>query len=284
LVVRAVEYSNSFRNHRQTNQANRRESYTIMLEVDTTALLNCLHQHRNVLFADSPSAERGLNDTSGGGLVWYFTVLGPHANNATSGYGVRLRNSARLAATLPGAPEINGLTVVSDQAIYLQGDFNRDGTGGADWRPAAILADTIHILSNNWDAASEGWDGSGGWGNNRRATETTVNAAFLAATNTTGNQEGVGGQGGAYNGGLENYPWFHENWGGVTFNYKGSFVSLERPRHWGAAWIGTGAPRYDAPFRNWSYDSRFNDAANLPPLSPRFVYLVQERFVREFSR
>jgi type II secretory pathway pseudopilin PulG len=283
-AVRAVEFSNSLRNHRQNSAANQRTSHTLMLEVDTRALLNCLHDNRAVLFNDGPSEQRGLNDTSGGGLVWYFTVLGPHANDTASGYGVRLRNSSQLSATVSGAPAINGLTVVSDQAIYLQGDFNLDGPQGGHWRPAAVMADTVHILSNNWSAAAEGWAGGGSWGGNRRASETTVNAAFLAATNSTGGQEGTGGQGGAYSGGLENYPWFHENWNGIPFNYRGSFVSLERPRRWGAQWIGTGSPRYDAPIRNWGYDTRFNNVANLPPLSPRFVYLIQERFVRDFSR
>ncbi|MBS3933625.1 MAG: pilus assembly PilX N-terminal domain-containing protein [Truepera sp.] len=288
-AVRAVEYSNSLRNHRQNATDNQRTSHTLMLEVDTRALLNCLHQHRTVLFNDSPSVERRLDDTSGGGLVWYFTVLGPHANDAASGYGARLRNSSRLSATVPGAPAINGLTVVSDQAIYLQGDFNLDGPQRGHWRPAAVMADTVHILSNNWSKTAEEWVG-GGWGANRRASATTVNAAFLAATNSTGGQEGTGGQGGAYSGGLENYPWFHENWDSIPFNYQGSFVSLERPCRWGAQWswpntpTGTGSPRYEAPTRNWGYDTRFNNVANLPPLSPRFVYLIQERFVRDFSR
>jgi hypothetical protein len=30
-------------------------------------------------------------------------------------------------------------------------------------------------------------------------------------------------------------------------------------------------------------ETNLNDAANLPPLSPRFVYLLQELFVRQFN-
>jgi hypothetical protein len=40
---------------------------------------------------------------------------------------------------------------------------------------------------------------------------------------------------------------------------------------------------YDLPERQWSYDVRFS-RGQLPPLSPRFVYLKQERFLREFER
>jgi len=43
-------------------------------------------------------------------------------------------------------------------------------------------------------------------------------------------------------------------------------------------------PVYTAPNRDWDYDARFNQAQSLPPLSPRFVYLVQERFIRDFER
>jgi hypothetical protein len=35
-------------------------------------------------------------------------------------------------------------------------------------------------------------------------------------------------------------------------------------------WI-YGAPQYTAPNRNWRYDTDFNNMANLPPMSPRFV-------------
>ena len=111
----------------------------------------------------------------------------------------------------------------------------------------------------------------------------TINAAVLSGTSTTGNIEGSGGQGGAYNGGLENYPRFHENWNGNTFTYVGSLVSLGNPRFSNGAWV-YGSPVYTAPTRAWAYDTSFNNAANLPPLSPRFVTLRQEMFLRDFEQ
>lgn len=79
----------------------------------------------------------------------------------------------------------------------------------------------------------------------------------------------------------------HERWTGQTLRSSGSFVSLEEPLRSTGPWPGTGGGDtgvYDPPVRDWNYDLRFNDAANLPPLTPRFVYLVQERFIREFDR
>lgn len=286
---RAVEWSNSFRNFRE-NPGNQsaRNAFTMMLEVDVQALMDCLHSHAG-LWADSPSTENALDDTSSGGMVWYFTVLGPHSTATSSGYGVRLRNGAYLGSTLPGAPAIRGLTVISDQGVWIRGDYNLDGPGGALWRPASVLTDAIHFLSNSWDLGQERERNHG----SRNASNTTIQTALLSGTVTTGCPtsnpgclEGTGGQfqgANSYNGGLENYPRMHERWGGRTLYYRGSFVSLERPRR-STAEHGSTTFVYGAPNRDWGYDLRFNDVANLPPLSPRFVYLLQERFVRDYSR
>ena len=268
--IRAVEWSNSFRDNREGMQIN-------MLEVDIQALLECMHKHKNQLFSESSSSERDINDTSQGGLVVYMTVIGADSSNLNN-YGVRVRNGDQLRSAKPGDPAIKGLTLVTDQAMYVQGDYNRDDRATDTWKPASFLADSLNILSNAWTNDAVSSQGIG----NRVANNTRVNAAFLAGTDSTGNQEGVGGQGGAYNGGLENYPRLHENWNGRTLTYQGSFVSFDRPQHVDGAWGQSGV--YEAPNRAWSYDERFNSAENLPPLAPRFVYLQQERFVRDFEQ
>ncbi|TVP56233.1 MAG: hypothetical protein EA351_08280 [Gemmatimonadales bacterium] len=269
---RAVEWSNSFRDRRESGAAGNRWGWRLMLEVDVGAVMDCLHENPS-LFADGGTSPQGLNDTSNGGLVWYFTVLGDFEDDPRSGYGVRLRNGAYLGSNAPGAPEINGLTVVSNHAVWIEGDYNSNDNL---WRPASILSDAINILSNNYRNNWQAHEGS-----ITGASFTNVQAAFLSGTRTTGGQDGLGGQGGNYNGGLENYPVFHENWSGQTLRYRGSFVSLEEPRYSSGNWSGS---YYNAPGRDWGYDTRFNDVANLPPLSPRFVYLLQERFVRDFTR
>lgn len=258
-VCNAVGYSdNTFYNRREGK-------YIKMLEINLDRLLDCVQLNR-VAFGFS------LDDDTEGGLVFFLTVFGPNSGRIND-YGVRIKGGSRIASTISGAPKPKGLTLVSDQAIYIQGDFNKE-----DWIPAAVLADTINILSNNWN------DGNSTRGiESRIATNTEVNAAFLAGTDITGGAEGASGQDrGAYNGGLENYPRFHENWTNKTFTYRGSFVSLGTPRKTNSPWPSTGTV-YNPPIRNWSFDTRFAQG-QLPPLSPRFVYLKQERFLREFER
>jgi hypothetical protein len=279
---RAVGHSNTFFDNREGKAIQ-------MLEVDLRALLDCVHL-RNLL-----GGGVRLDDATYGGLVFHLTVHGPNSRAQGNGYGVRIRNGAYIGSSIPGAPRPRGLTIVSDQPAYIQGDFNRN----ENWIPAAFLVDAINILSNAWDSDDRSRRGL----NQRKASETEVNAAFLSGTDTTGGAEGVGGQDrGQYNGGLENYPRFHEAWQWgpsnnrtyVTFTYRGSFVSLGSPRKAAGRWCyGTdncnGYPTstfygtYEAPRRQWSYDVRFSQG-QLPPLSPRFVYLKQERFLREFER
>jgi len=256
---RAVSDSNSFYNIR--------EGKTIrMLDVNVEQLMNCLH--------DNPSLMGGktLDEATGGGLVWYLTVDGPDSG-IVNGYGTRVTNSAELASSVSGAPAIRGLTVISDQAAYTHGHFN-----SVNKAPAAIMADSLNILSGAYVDGDHVYPLGDA---NRNASATTVNAGFLAGTDVTGGAEGVAGQNGAYNGGLENYPRFHERWNGVTLTYLGSFVSLYEPEHVSGPHTTPGL--YEPPIRDWGFDTDFNDAANLPPLTPRFVYLKQDLFVREFE-
>src|SRR5699024_79006 len=92
---------------------------------------------------------------------------------------------------------------------------------------------------------------------------------------------GCGSGDSVYNGGLENYPRFNEKWTDKTLHYRGSFTSLGRPQHVQGKWSGTGG-YYNPPIRDWDYDTRFNNVEDLPPMTPRASYLVQERFSRDF--
>ncbi|MBE9195129.1 hypothetical protein IQ219_07365 [Synechocystis sp. LEGE 06083] len=215
------------------------------------------------------------SDTSSNGLVFHATVSAgatPNPDTNASPYGFALVGGGQL----PGLAETTnnfdptGLTFVSDQAVYMVGDYNI-----TNWQPASVLADSLNVLSrrciDNTDQQLRKASGTGCGGN---AFDTTINSAFLSGTDITNSTETPG-----YNGGLENYPRFHENWG--TLNYTGSFVSTGTPERVTGRWSNQ---LYGAPTRNWSYETRFNNAKNLPPLSPRFVFLKQEGFSRKFDQ
>ena len=227
-------------------------------------------------------------DNTDGGIVIYATVEGPQSNTINN-YGVRAFGSSNLpfpAVAAGGYP--TGVTFITDQAIYVAGDFNRGNTASGDlpWQPAAILGDSLNVLSNNYFNNGNSCDND--CQSNlplsdarRNATSTTINAAFLAGVDQTI----LNGGRSTYNGGLENYPRFHESWSGQSLTYLGSFVSLGSPAHVSGLWCGTGnaCNIYNPPARNWDYDSRFNTPANLPPLTPQFVYVQQVLFTEDFK-
>lgn len=256
-----------------------REGKTMrLMEVDMQGLFNCVQTVMDSGSADQIFyAGRRLNDTTEGGLVIHLSVDGPDSNAASSGYGVRVRNGQTLQSTVAGADVVAGLTVVTDQSFLVKGDYNRFNK-----IPAAFLTDAFNILSNAWDLS----DASSTLALNphRVASETWVYAAVLSGTDSSGGGEGSGYQdGGGYNGGLENYPRFHERWSGKWLHYLGSFVSLNLPQRSNGAWA-YGGMQYQAPKRDFQYDTDFNDPSLLPPLSPRFVYLKHELFLRDFEQ
>lgn len=247
------------------------------------------------------------SDTTDGGIVLYTTVYDANNPSATSvngfGFGVRVFGSQTLPFPSLGSlgNDPTGITVASDRAVYVQGDYNAPpGAGGVFtpanlWQPSSIVGDALNVMSNNYlssnaaagtcinDCQSNRSLGDA----SRAATTTTINAAFLAGVDATTS--------GNYNGGLENYPRFHESWGSAnTLNYLGSFVSLGTPQTVSGPWCGTagsytGAPPaksgcniYDPPKRVWNFDPNFQNVAYLPPLTPRFVYVQQIRFTENF--
>jgi hypothetical protein len=278
-----------------------------LLNVDIRGLLGC---------ASNLMAGKALDDDTEGGLVWFLTVKGPDSNPtppASNDYGVRIYNGQDLSTPVAGV-SIKGLSVISDQAVYIRGDYNcgssttcNNGNNDDDVRkPAAVMADTINVLSNKWplDDSYSNYPISSGssYGNEptagRLASPTTVDAAFLAGIDITGLVNGSSSQGQGYataGGGLNNYPRFHEDWSNgfyknnhVDFTYQGSMVSLGAPRKVNGRWCGSGSTAdcniYNPPNRLWRYDPLFNNAANLPPLTPRAVFLKQELFSRNFEQ
>jgi hypothetical protein len=159
----------------------------------------------------------------------------------------------------------NGLTVASQNPVYIKGDYNTalTGSGGTTHPPAAVLSDAVTVLSNNWNDTNAA--NSSTTLSSRTATTTTVNAAIA----TGPSNESTAGAG---NGQLENDIRLLENWSGRTLNYSGSIVDLWHSMQVTAPWQNTGV-YYNAPIRNWSYDTLFN--TNPPPGTPRGVVMTR---------
>lgn len=191
-------------------------------------------------------------------------------NTTASRRGIRLKNGSKIPTS--------GLTVASNNPVYIQGDFNTGGTGntvpsnnpsnqnsdgtyidpsnppsstvsGYNRAPCLILADAVNLLSSGWNDANSGTAPT--------ASDTTYNTAVIAGTVPTAP---VGGDG-SYSGGAENFPRFLENWSNKTLTYYGSMVELYKSQQsigeWGKANV------YVPPTREWFFDTGFK--TNPPP-------------------
>jgi hypothetical protein len=175
--------------------------------------------------------------------------------------GVRLVNGQTLP---PG-----GLTVATPDPLYVKGHYNAPsgavGTSNtSNTKPAALIADSITVLSGNWnDANSTKSLGS------RVAANTTVNAAFMAGIVPTVQ--------GSYSGGVENFPRFLEDWASRTFTYNGSMIVMFPSRIATGTWKGTGSSYgiYNPPVRNWYFDLNFLDPTKLPPGTPEVRTVIR---------
>jgi len=193
-----------------------------------------------------------------------------------------IRNGIRL---VNGATLRNGMTLASEDPVYVEGDFNTGqnrkmadsnndqkddatGTNIANWtnaankKGAAVISDAVNFLSNSWNDTKTSASGL------PLAQATTYNVAVLAGSVPST-------PGGAYSGGMENFPRFHEDWsGGRTCRYRGSMVNLFPSKVAMKQW-GTGTNVYNPPVRDWNFDTDFQDPAKLPPFTPLVVGACQ---------
>jgi len=162
-----------------------------------------------------------------------------------------------------------GLSIASENPVYLQGNYN--APGGAFVTPyvgAAIVADAFTFLSNNWnDVNSFTSTYDTAW---RGGTATAYRVAIAAGKGisfpnptsyTTYQDFGT-------DGGVHNFLRYIENWGG-TLSYRGSIISLFYNRQ------GTGVYKccttvYSPPTRGYNFDTDFLTPNLLPPHTPMF--------------
>jgi hypothetical protein len=163
-----------------------------------------------------------------------------------------------------------GLTIASENPVYVQGNWNATDAGFGDPHVAtSILCDAMTLLSNAWND-KESFD-SPHDKNPRNATTTWYRMAVIAGKGISFPQPGVGAPPQDYgtDGGAHNFLRYIEDWGGQTLNYRGSIASMYFTRQ------STGTYKcctdvYSPPTRGYNFDVDFLTPALLPPRTPAF--------------
>jgi hypothetical protein len=162
----------------------------------------------------------------------------------------------------------DGLSIVSENPVYIQGDYNApvdDGTWGGVSIAAAVEGDAVTFLSNNWnDVNSFAFPYNV---NNRNAAPTAYRAAIISGKGIPFPSVAGQAQDFGTDGGVHNFLRFLENWG-LVCHYRGSMVSFYYNRQGVGTYKGTGVYNPPSP-RDYSFDTNFTlGPACLPPRTP----------------
>lgn len=202
--------------------------------------------------------------------------------NSLSGFNniVYMNNTSAAATTGPAAIRVdnagvlptNGLTLGTQGGLYILGDYNTGATSAADaalvpsnvlgnpdgtaqpyktgytTKPAALAADAVMFLSNNWSDNNDSKSLS-----YRGASHTTINTAVIAGYIPSGWTNPSTGETYWYSGGANNFPRFLENWGSRGMTFNGAFVSLFKSQMFTGMWDT--ADIYNPPNRRWTFDN-----------------------------
>jgi len=187
-----------------------------------------------------------------------------------------------------------GFTVASENPVYVVGNYNSSaadpfwGTANnaiptqANHSAAAIIADSVTVLSNSWGDMNSlmfptvpGNRGTGADAYYRMAVSGGKNIPFpIPGWNNVAQDFGT-------DGGLHNFLRYLESWGG-TLNYEGSLVSLYSSQY------ATGVFKcctvvYSPPTRGYQFDQLFLQPQNLPPGTPMFQDVDNLSYHQNFS-
>ncbi len=201
--------------------------------------------------------------------------------------------------SLPTKPDgTGGFTVASENPVYIQGDYN---TSSADptWNSttaaepahaaAAIIADAVTVLSNNWnDTVSMGANGKRPTvASDRPASTTYYRVAIAAGKNRAFPAPSYSQNSTLYgfgtDGGVHNFLRFLEDWSSSTLYYKGSLVSLYYSTYATGTFKCCGYAVYQPPNRNYAFDPLFSSPDNLPPGTPMFRDVNNLSYSQDFT-
>ena len=163
-----------------------------------------------------------------------------------------------------------GLTIASENPVYIQGDYNANsgGNGLSDPHVAtSVIADAVTLLSNNWNDVNSfatpydpnGRTGKTTWYRTAVLAGKTQPFAYLNGTTPDTGSDG----------GLHNFLRYIENWGGQTLNYRGSIVSMFFNRQ-AIGSFKCCTTVYSPPGRGYNFDTEFLQPSLLPPRTPAF--------------
>ncbi len=173
--------------------------------------------------------------------------------------------SINLGSNPEGIP--HGLTVASENPVYIQGHYNANGSFGAPHVASAVIADAVTFLSRNWNDRESFLHPHKPSG--RRATDTFYRTALISGKGRAFDRPSGQPDDFGTDGGVHNFIRFLEDWTDRDLNYRGSLISLFHNRQA----VGTYkccTNVYSPPTRGYKFEVEFLEPSRLPPRTPMF--------------
>jgi hypothetical protein len=231
------------------------------------------------MYGATPVDAPGVSPLTGAARPWFYS--GVTAGIARKNKPLFFRRALKLinGATISlGAKEDGtplGLAIVSENPLYVQGNYNANGSFSGAHAAASVIADATTLLSNSWNDiysfnCPHSLDSTCNGGKNGRTASTTwyrmavISGKGKPFPHPTGLYQDFG-----TDGGVHNFLRYLENWSNQTLNYRGSIISLFFNRQ------ATGTYKcctnvYSPPSRGYNFDVDFLTPALLPPRTPMF--------------
>lgn len=194
------------------------------------------------------------------------------------------RHALKLVNASAGNVPMPGFTVVSENPVYIHGDWNWNAaTQVTDpHSETSVMADAVTLLSNAWTDANafrNPYDAT-----QRVRSTNYYRLAIIAgkppafAYPNTGNPNATFGT----DGGAHNFLRYLETGSApLTTNFLGSIATFYYSRQATGTYKFGSSGVYSAPNRNYGFDTDFLDPAKLPPLTPMFRDINALGFTQE---
>jgi PilX N-terminal len=195
-------------------------------------------------------------------------------------YGQTINLGTTCYGAAPNPP--CGLTIVSENPVYIEGEYNDGGVNNGTWAGASVAssvaADSVTLLSNQWnDVNSFISPYSPG---SRGGVSTSYRVAIIAGKGIPFPQPANTPLDYGTDGGVHNFLRYLEGWGGTLW-YNGSLVSF----YFNAQAIGPYkccTTVYTPPNRQYTFDQNFTLGPQwLPPRTPTLRAINTIGFTQE---